>query len=120
MKRIKSDFAKRIIVYGEGRGFSLARIVSDDIQPITIYHRIYKNKKYDIAEIETYDYKTGEEETLYYEVDENDYTNDDSELSKEWNEAFNGLKNTLEEIVNLLKEDKEVIDNEQRNATKNN
>lgn len=120
MKRIKTDFAQRIIVDGEDKGFSLGRIVSNDIQPITIYHRIYKNKNYDIAEIETYDYKTGEEETRYYKVDEKDFTNDDSELSEEWNKAFKGLKNTLEEIVNLLKEDKEVIDNEQRNATKNN
>lgn len=70
LTKITKQKAEHLIVYGKDQGFNILKI--KDI-PLTIYHREYENKHYDIAEMntETTDNNTGEQivVTTYYLLD---------------------------------------------------
>lgn len=50
LNKISDDLAKKIIVEGEDKAFTIFNFKGNDY---TIYHRIYENKYYDILEIVT-------------------------------------------------------------------
>lgn len=66
LKRIHNDQAENIIVNGSGRGFSQVKLVG---RLVTIYHRIFNDKYYDIAEIPYYDDVNKKEIQIFYEFD---------------------------------------------------
>lgn len=51
-ERISQEKAEKIIVYGKGNAFSIVNLAGTNY---TIYHRIYEDKYYDIAEMNIYD-----------------------------------------------------------------
>ena len=48
LNKISNDLAKKIIVEGEDKAFTIFNFKGNDY---TIYHRIYENKYYDILEL---------------------------------------------------------------------
>lgn len=69
LERLLRTEAEHIIVYGTDKGFSMVSIM--DI-PLTIYHREYEGKHYDIAEMNTdVEKEDGEDETIttFYKLD---------------------------------------------------
>lgn len=50
LNKISNDLAKKIIIEGEDKAFTIFNFKDNDY---TIYHRIYENKYYDILEIIT-------------------------------------------------------------------
>lgn len=65
-KRITQEQAETIIVYGKGDGFSIVNLADKDY---TIYHRIYNNKYYDVAEADYSDYSKGDGLKVFYLFD---------------------------------------------------
>ncbi len=66
LNKLPKEQAEKIIVYGKDKGFSMIKI--KDI-PLTIYHREYKDKHYDIAEMNTYITDKENTITTFYELD---------------------------------------------------
>lgn len=66
LNKLTKEQAEEIIVYGEDKAFSMITI--KDI-PLTIYHREYKGKHYDIAEMNTYIVYKEETITTFYQLD---------------------------------------------------
>lgn len=52
IKRLSKEIAKRILVEGTDRGFSIIKLKDTTYN---VYHREYKDKLYDILEIEVED-----------------------------------------------------------------
>lgn len=48
LNKISNDLAKKIIVEGEDKAFTIFNFKDNDY---TIYHRIYENKYYDLLEL---------------------------------------------------------------------
>jgi len=65
-KRISQEQAETIIVYGKGSGFSIVNIGDKEY---TIYHRIYRNKYYDVAEADYSNYADGNVLQIFYLFD---------------------------------------------------
>ena len=65
-KRISQEQAEQIIVYGKGAGFSIIKIID---QNYTIYHRVYDDKYYDIAQLSIYDNVNDQTIDVFYMFD---------------------------------------------------
>lgn len=68
-KRISQEQAEQIIVYGKGAGFSIIKIID---QNYTIYHRVYDDKYYDIAQLSIYDNVNDQTIDVFYIFDHDD------------------------------------------------
>lgn len=68
-KRISQEKAERIIVYGKGAGFSIINIAGTNY---TIYHRLYENTFYNIAQMSLYDELREEPVYAFYIFDNED------------------------------------------------
>ena len=71
IKRLVKKEAEDIIVNGKDRGFS---IIEFQELPLTIYHREYQNKYYDIAELIIHEENSSSEVVLFYELDPEEVT----------------------------------------------
>lgn len=71
IKRLVKNEAENIIVNGENNGFS---IIEFQGSPLTIYHRKYQNKHYEIAELIIHDENSSSEVVLFYELDPEEVT----------------------------------------------
>ena len=95
MIKLESNVAKHILVYGTDKGFSLGYINDDKNTVYNVYIRILDNFKFIIAENE----KTEE----YYALT----GKDKFEIYSEYSEAMSGLKDTLNDLLKILKDEKE-------------
>lgn len=68
-KRISQEDAEKIIVYGKGAGFSIIKIAGTNY---TIYHRIYEDVFYNIAQMSLYDEFRKETISKFYIFDNED------------------------------------------------
>lgn len=107
MKLLSKKLASNIIVNGKDIGLSLVRLLNKELKQtilLNIYYRDYQNKQYQIAKIEIYDKNTKKYILKFYEVNQDDYTTEDSKTV--WENTFTGLKNALNDVVDLLKNEK--------------
>ena len=95
MIKLESNVAKHILVYGTDKGFSLGYINDDKNTVYNVYIRILDNFEFIIAENE----KTEE----YYALT----GKDKFEIYSEYSEAMSGLKDTLNDLLKILKDEKE-------------
>lgn len=95
MIKLESNVAKHILVYGTDKGFSLGYINDDKNTVYNVYIRILDNFEFIIAENEI-----AEE---YYALTEKDKF----EIYSEYSEAMSGLKDTLNDLLKILKDEKE-------------
>lgn len=68
-KRISQDDAEKIIVYGNGSGFSIVKIGDTNY---TIYHRVYKDKFYNVGQMSVYDDENDRSIYVFYIFDNDD------------------------------------------------
>ena len=68
-KRISQEKAEQIIVYGKGAGFSIIKLID---QNYTVYHRVYEDKYYDIAQLSIYDNINDKTIDVFYIFDHNE------------------------------------------------
>ena len=68
-RRISQEKAERIIVYGKGAGFSIVNIAGTNY---TIYHRVYEDIFYNIAQMSLYDELREEPVYAFYIFDNED------------------------------------------------
>ena len=66
INRILKKQAEEIIVYGENQGFSLISLIGKNV---TVHHRNYKGKHYDILELEFDIDNKGNTISVFYETD---------------------------------------------------
>ena len=68
-KRISQERAEKIIVYGKGAGFSIVKLAGTNY---TIYHRVFENKFYNIAQMSIYDEENDKTIYVFYIFDNED------------------------------------------------
>lgn len=100
MIKVSKKLFIELIMNGENKGAGFGKIALKDgtIVPVNFYDRYYKDTLFHLIEIE--------ELEEYYALEPSDKVITDSEEAKEWEDTMTGLKDTLKDIVNLLKEDK--------------
>ena len=94
MIKISKNLALEMIIKGKDLGSTLGKL--NNRTPVNIYKREYQNDIYEIVE----DEKTNE----FFVIENNDMITIDE--NSEMNKALDGLKDTLTDIVTLLKEEK--------------
>ena len=94
MIKISKNLALEMIINGKNLGSTLGKL--NNGTPVNIYKREYQKDIYEIAE--------NEETDEFFVIENNDIVtiNENSEM----NRTLDGLKNTLTDIVTLLKEEK--------------
>ena len=68
-ERISQERAEKIIVYGKGAGFSVVKIANTNY---TIYHRVFEDKFYNVAQMSIYDEANDETVYVFYIFDNED------------------------------------------------
>lgn len=68
-ERISQERAEKIIVYGKGAGFSIVKLADTNY---TIYHRVFDDKFYNIAQMSIYDEANDETVYVFYIFDNED------------------------------------------------
>lgn len=68
-ERISQERAEKIIVYGKGAGFSIVKIADTNY---TIYHRVYEDKFYNVAQMSVYDEENDVTVDVFYIFDNDD------------------------------------------------
>ena len=94
MIKISKNLALEMIINGKDLGSTLSKL--NNRTPVNIYKREYQKDIYEIVEIE--------ESNEFFVIENNDIVtiNENSEM----NRTLDGLKNTLTDIVAVLKEEK--------------
>ena len=97
MIKITNKLAIEMIMNGKDLGNTLGKL--NNGTPVNIYKREYQKDIYEIVEIE--------ETNEFFVIENNDMItiNENSEM----NRTLDGLKDTLTDIVTLLKEEKEGV-----------
>lgn len=102
MERITKAEALKILLHGENKGCSIGKMVIQNTPyQANFYYRIYEGKSYELAEIEELD--------AFMIITNKDYNKISipSEEAKEWRETLDGLKDALNDVVDILKSIKE-------------
>ena len=94
MIKISKNLALEIIINGKNLGSTLGKL--NNGTPVNIYKREYQKDIYQIVE--------NEETDEFFVIENNDMITIDE--NSEMNKALDGLKDTLTDIVTLLKEEK--------------
>ena len=94
MIKISKDLALGMIINGKNLGSTLGKL--NNGTPVNIYKREYQKDIYEIVE--------NEETNEFFVIENNDMITIDE--NSEMNKALDGLKDTLTDIVTLLKEEK--------------
>ena len=68
-ERISQERAEKIIVYGKGAGFSIVKLADTNY---TIYHRVFNDRFYNIAQMSIYDEANDETVYVFYIFDNED------------------------------------------------
>lgn len=68
-ERISQERAEKIIVYGKGAGFSVVKIADTNY---TIYHRVFEDKFYNVAQMSIYDDENDNTIYVFYIFDNED------------------------------------------------
>lgn len=68
-ERISQERAEKIIVYGKGAGFSIVKLADTNY---TIYHRVFDDRFYNIAQMSIYDEANDETVYVFYIFDNED------------------------------------------------
>ena len=94
MIKISKNLALEMIINGKNLGSTLGKL--NNGTPVNIYKRAYQKDIYEIVE--------NQETNEIFVIENNDIvtTNENSEMNK----TLDGLKDTLTDIVTLLKEEK--------------
>ena len=97
MIKISKNLALEMIINGKDLGSTLGKL--NNRTPVNIYKREYQKDIYEIVE--------NEETNEFFVIENNDIvtTNENSEMYK----TLDGLKDTLTDIVTLLKEEKKGV-----------
>ena len=94
MIKISKNLALEMIINGKNLGSTLGKL--NNGTPVNIYKREYQKDIYEIAE--------NEETDEFFVIENSDIITIDE--NSEMNKALDGLKDTLTDIVTLLKEEK--------------
>ena len=94
MIRISKNLALEMIINGKNLGSTFDKLNNET--PVNIYKREYQKDIYQIVE--------NEETDEFFVIENNDMITIDE--NSEMNKALDGLKDTLTDIVTLLKEEK--------------
>ncbi len=109
MNLLNKDFALNILIKGKNEGCSLGYLINKKTTEKTlvhIYYRNYKDKHYEIAEVK----RKKEIPPAFYKISKEDYIiEDEQELKKEWELIFTGIENTLNDVIDLLKNEKKEV-----------
>lgn len=89
MVKVSTDLFKYLISQGENR---IATIGKWNNKPVNIYELDYKNDHYTLIE--------DEKNELYYALQKGDKVTS----NKEGEDILNGLKNALQDVINILQE----------------
>lgn len=89
MVKVSTDLFKHLISQGENR---IATIGRWNNKPVNIYELDYKNDHYILIE--------DEKNELYYALQKGDKVTS----NKEGEDTLNGLKNALQDVINILQE----------------
>ena len=97
MIKISKNLALEMIINGKNLGSTLGKL--NNRTPVNIYKREYQKDIYEIVK--------NEETNEFFVIENNDIvtTNENSEMNK----TLDGLKDTLTDIVTLLKEEKKGV-----------
>ena len=101
MIKISKKLFIELIMNGEDKGAGFGKIVLKDGKavPVNFYDRSYKDTLFHLIEIEETD--------EFYALEESDKVITDSKEAKDWDNTMTGLKNTLTDVVDILKSIKE-------------
>ena len=94
MIKISKNLALEMIINGKNLGSTLGKL--NNGTPVNIYKREYQKDIYEIVE--------NEETNEFFVIENNDMITIDE--NSQINKALDGLKDTLTDIVTLLKEEK--------------
>ena len=94
MIKISKNLALEMIINGKNLGSTLDKL--NNRTPVNIYKREYQKDIYEIVK--------NEETNEFFVIENNDMITIDE--NSEMNKALDGLKDTLTDIVTLLKEEK--------------
>lgn len=100
MIKVSKKLFIELIMNGQDKGAGFGKITLKDGNkvPVNFYDRYYEDTLFHLIEIE--------ETEEYYALEPSDKVITDSQEAKEWEDTMTGLKDTLKDVVDLLKEDK--------------
>lgn len=101
MIKVSNKLATTLILEGENRGSGFGKVIMKDGNKVNVnfYDRYFEDTLFHLIEVEETD--------EFYALEPSDKVITDSEDAKEFNQTLDGLKNSLEDVISILKDLKE-------------
>ena len=101
MIKVSNKLATTLILEGENRGSGFGKVIMKDGNKVNVnfYDRYFEDTLFHLIEVEETD--------EFYALEPCDKVITDSEEAKEFNQTLDGLKNSLEDVISILKDLKE-------------